>query len=318
MTRQPLWRSTPPAAFPVILGLLGLSLSWRGLGSAFGFTAAIGDLLLGIAVAMFIFFAASYLAKFIVRPGVLAEDLKSPPGRAGLSAISMGMIVLSAGLLPYGNVAHWVWWAGVLLHVAILTLVMNTLSKTPPEGRSPTPFQYLPFVGLITAPIAGVPLGYDMLSQALAYLSFIAFLVLTYQLAAKLLRGRPPQALRPPLVIFLAPLSLFGMAFGQFGPEIGFTVFYVLAWVAALVLLALARWITEAGFTPMWGALTFPITTFVNINLMAMGKGMGVIATTGAIAGTLIGTPLILYIAYRAMKMWAKRDLAKKTGAAVA
>lgn len=318
MNRQSLWRSTPAAIFPVILGLVGLSLLWRGVAVAFGLPLAIGDLLLGVSAALLLYFTLAYLIKLIARPGVLMEDLRAPPGRAGLSAASMAYLVLAAGLLPYGEVARWVWWFGVILHAVIVTFVVMAINKSPPEGRSATPFQYLPFVGLITTPLAGVALGYELLSQVFTYLSLVAFVVLTLQIGAKLMRTRPPAPLRPPFVIILAPLSLFGLAFGQFGAEIGFTVFYILTWVAAILLLVFSRWLTVAGFTPMWGSLTFPLATFTNINLAAINKGLGTIATTGAIAGALIATPMILFVAYKTFKMWAKRDLAKKTGAAVA
>lgn len=318
MKRQPLWRSTPPAIFPVILGLVGLSLAWRGLAQSFGLPMSIGDLLLGVTTALLAFFALSYAAKIVARPSVLMDDLKSPPGRAGLSAISMSLIVLSAGLLPYGEVARYVWWFGVILHVVIVVFVVKAVIKSPPEARSVTPFQLLPFVGLITAPIAGVSLGYTTLSQIFTYLSLVVLAVILVKLAAKFIRTRPPEPLRPSYAIILAPMGLFGMAFGQFGFEIIFSLFYILSWLVAITLLVFSTWLTKAGFTPLWGSFTFPLATFTNFNIMAMAKGFGLVATTGAIAGGLIATVLIFFISYKALKMWAKRDLAKKTGAAVA
>jgi len=318
MSRQPLWRSTPAAVFPVILGLVGLGYFWRGLGAAFGFTTAIGDILLGVAAAALFYFSLAYLAKFLARPGVLAEDLRAPPGRAGLSALSMAYIVLAAGLLQFGKLAEYVWWFGLLLNVVILVNVLSANRKTEPAARSATPFQYFTYAGLSTAPLAGVALGYPALSQILGYITLLVFVFITLKIGAKFLRTRPPAPLRPPFVMLLAPLGLFALAFGQFGPEILFLVLYILAWGVAIVLLFFARWLTIAGFTPIWGMLTFSLAVFTNMNLMAIGKGFGTIAITGAIAGALIGTPLILFIAFRVAKMWAKRDLAKKTGAAVA
>lgn len=318
MKRQPLWRSTPPAIFPVILGLVGLAHAWRGLGQNFGLSTGLGDLLLGVATALLLFFTLSYLAKLLARRGVLMEDLKSPPGRAGLSAISMSFIVLSVGLLPFGEVARYVWWFGIILHAVIVIFVVKAMAKSPPEARSVTPFQLLPFVGLSTTPLAGVPLGYVGLSQAFTYLSLAAFAVILFQMARKFIRTRPPAPLRPPFAIILAPLSLFGMAFAQFGPDAAFLVFYVAVWIAAMALLSFAKWLTAAGFTPIWGALTFPAATFTNINLVAMGKGLGLIATLGSIIGGVIATALIFYITYRALKMWAGQKLSQKTGAAVA
>ena len=318
MNRQPLWRSTPPAIFPIVIGLVGLSLSWRGLGQSFGVSTSLGDILLGGSSALLLFFTLSYLAKLVARPGVLMEDLKSPPGRAGLSAVSMAYIVLSAGLLPYGEVAHYVWWFGIILHAVILIFVVKAISKAPPEARSVTPFQLLPFVGLVTTPIAGVPLGYGLLSQIFVYITLVAFAVILFQLAVKFARTRPPAPLRPPYAIVVAPLCLFGISFGLFEVEIGFLVFYIAAWAYWLLLLVFAKWLTTAGFTPMWGSLAFPLATFTNINVMAISKGYGIVATTGAIAGGAISTALIFFVGYKVLKMWAKRDLAKKTGAAVA
>jgi len=318
MSRQPLWRSTPSAVFPAILGLVGLGLLWRGLAEAFGFTTAIGDIFLGVSAAALFYFSLAYLAKFLARPGVLAEDLRAPPGRAGLSALSMAYIVLAAGLLPFGLLAAYIWWFGLLLNAVILVYVLIADFKTRAGGRSATPFQYFTYAGLSTAPLAGVALGYSALSQALGYITLLVFVFISLKIGAKFLRSRPPAPLRPPLVMLLAPLGLFALAFGQFGPEILFLVFYILAWGVAIVLLVFARWLTIAGFTPIWGMLGFSLAVFTNMNLMAIDKGFGTIATTGAIAGALIGTPLILFIAFRVAKMWAKRDLAKKTGAAVA
>ena len=318
MSRQPIWRSTPPALFPVILGLVGLTHAWRGIGQSFGLPVALADILLGITVALLAFFTLSYLAKLVARPDVLMEDLKSPPGRAGLSAISMSFIVLAVAVMPFGEVARFIWWFGIILHVVIATFVVKAIAKAPPEGRSVTPFQLLPFVGLSTAPLAGVALGYVLLSQILTYISLIAFAVILFQLASKFIRTRPPEPMRPPYAIILAPLSLFGMAFGQFGPEPVFIVFYAAVWAYAIALLVFAKWLTKAGFTPMWGALTFPAATFTNINIMALAKGYGVVATTGTVAGGLIATALIFFITYKALKMWAGGKLAQKTGAAVA
>ena len=79
-----------------------------------------------------------------------------------------------------------------------------------------------------------------------------------------------------------------------------------------------AGWLTKGGWNPVWGSFTFPIATFTNLQIMAIGKGMGILATAGLVAGLLIGTPLILYIVWMSSKAWIRGELSKKTGAAVA
>jgi len=316
LTKQHLWRSTPPAIFPVTLGFMGLGLAWRNSANVLGIPEEIGDLLLGVSTAFFLFFAVSFIAKILARPSVVLEDLKVPPARAGVAAFPMAIMLLAAALLPLGMQVPLVWWTGVAVYYIATGLVAWSILKGDPEARKFSPFQYLAFVGPIVGPIAGIPLGYVTASFWLAIAALIPYIAITLGVGAKLLKVRPPQPLRPSLVIVLAPTSLFALAFGQLGIEWAYQLFYWAAWALALTMLFFALWLSKGGFTPIWGAFTFPLATFMNLQIMAITKGAGVVAVTGLVAAMLIGTPLILYVVYMSTKMWIKGDLAKKTGAA--
>jgi tellurite resistance protein len=318
LTKQNLWRSTPPAIFPVSLGFMGLALAWRNASGILPIPHEVGDLMLGVSTAFFLFFAISFVVKIIARPAVVLEDLKVPPARAGVAAFPMAIMLLAAALLPLGVQVPLVWWTGVGVYYIATGLVAWSILKGPPEARMFSPFQYLAFVGPIVGPIAGIPLGYVTASFWLAIAAMIPYIAITLGYGYKLTKARPPAPLRPSLVIVLAPTSLFALAFGQLEIEWAFTLFYWMAVALAVVMLFFAMWLTKGGFTPIWGSFTFPIATFINLNIYAVGKGMGVVASTGMIAGFLIGTPLILYVIWKASQMWIKGDLAKKTGAAVA
>jgi len=314
----PLWRSTPPAIFTVALGFLGLGLAWHKAALVLPVPTAPGDLLMGISTTFFGFFALSYLAKVVARPRVFYEDMKTPPARGGVSAIGMGLMVLAAVLFSFGWALPVLWWAGVVVQIIVSLLVLLRMSHDAPEIRAFNPFQYLTFVGLIVAPIGGVPLGYVQASFWLSMLSLVSFIVITIGYTIKLIRVRPPQPLRPALVIVLSPLSLFAMMFMQVNEGVAAQVFYWLSWAAALVLLALARWLTKGGWTPVWGAFTFPIAAFCSMHIMAFGINGSVVALAGIWLGLSVGTPLILFIVYRAAQAWIRGDLAKKSGAATA
>ncbi len=316
---QPLWRSTPPAIFPIALGFMGLGLAWRNVANVVPVPSFLGELILGVSAALFVFFAVSYLLKFIARPAVVLEDMKTPPGRAGVAAISMGLMILAAAMLPFGALANGIWWAGVILQVVVILLVTRVLMKMPPEARMVTPFQLLPYVGLIVAPIAGVALGHSLVVTIVSVFSFLAFLVIAITYGLKLTKVRPQQPLRPSLVIFLAPMSLFAITAALTGHDIIFTVFYWLAVDLAVVFLVISPWLTKGGWTPIWGALTFPVATFTSLQAIAVGRGGDTtVALTLMIAGLVIATGLILYVVYMAGKAWIRGDLSKKTGAATA
>lgn len=313
-----LWRQTPPAMFSNVLGLMGLAVAWRGIARIYPVPTQIGDVLLGIATAYLIFFGVSYTMKITVRPKALIEDMQTPPARAGITAFALAILVFTAGMLGLGIALPYVWLAGVMMLVALMILIGYKIYQDGAEHRTYSPFQYLTFVGLILCPLAGVGLGYEKLSFYVTVLSLIPFAIISYGVVRKLIIVRPPAPLRPALMIPLSPLSLFGTGFGMMGVHWAYVGFYWAAFIFALVLLSLALWLTEGGWNPVWGAFTFPIAAFVNTQIYAVEHGMGLIAKVGAIAGLLIGTPLILYIIYKASRAWIRGELAKKTGASTA
>lgn len=313
-----LWRRTPPSLFPICLALMALGLGWRNAAEYLPVAHEIGDLLLGFGSAYFLCVLAFYLTKLMARPAVIFEDMTTPPARAGVAAAAMSMMMLAAALLPFGISVPQVWWAGVILQIIASAVVCHAIWRDPPERRCFTPFQYLSFVGPIVGPIAGIPLGYVTESLLLTLAALVASTVITLGYARALWRKRPPVLLRPALVIFLAPNCLFATSFALLGFEWAFLLFYWICFAAALVFLVLVPWLIRGGWSPVWVAFTFPLAAFLNTQVLAIGQGIGLPAVIGAWAGLLIGTPVILAIAYRITLMWISGVLAEKTGAATA
>jgi len=318
LLKTPLWRRTPPAIFPVCLGFMGLGIAWRNAAEILPIPHEIGDLMLGFSTAFFLYFLVFYLAKLAARPNVLFEDMTLPPARAGVATLAMSMMLLAAALLPFDISVPQVWWTGVVLQIAATAIVMHAIWKEPPEERSFTPFMYVTFVGPVVGPLAGIPLGYIWESVVLALAAMVPFLIITVGYTLKLMRVRPNQPLRPALAIYLAPVSLFAQCFGLLGVEWAFWLFYYWGWVVALILLGLGPWLTEDGWTPIWGAFTFPIATFANVQVLAISMGATVAGPLGLWAALSVGTPLIFYIVYRSTMAWVTGELSEKSGAAIA
>lgn len=318
MTTRPLWINTPPAVFPVCLGLLGLGIGWRAASNIVPVAYDIGGLLLGLASAYFLFFLAFYLRKILKRPAVVFEDMRSAPARAGIAAAAMSMMMLAAAFLPFGIYVPQVWWTGVVLQIAASVVVCNAIWAEAPDDRQFSPFQYLTFVGPVVGPIAGIPLGYITESIILTFAALVAHVIITIGYGLHLWRTRPNVALRPSLVIFLAPNCLFAISFGLLGIDWLFYMFYWIANAVALVFVVLIPWICKGGWSPFWAAFTFPTAAFLNVQVMAVAKGEGIFATIGVYAGMAVATPLILIIAYRFVLMWVTGDLARVTESASA
>ncbi|MCB1359423.1 MAG: tellurium resistance protein [Maritimibacter sp.] len=315
----PRWRKTPPALFPPVLGLFGLATAWLRTPDAFGAPAGFGQLLSGAMVLIYLFTAGHYVAKAAVRPGVVAEDLKTLPGRAGLAALTMAGMLFALALIPYSPLlARVALVLAILGHVAVLALVIRNLITGPAEARKVTPVFHLTFVGLIVSPIPAAQLGWYGYAGAIFWLTLAAALVIWALSALQFARETPPAPLRPLLAIHLAPASLLGtvaMILGYSGLGLAFGAVAIALFA---VLVGSGRWITEAGFSPFWGAFTFPLAAFSSLMMILAGAGYGgVFKILGGLA-LVAATFLIPWIAVKVGQMWLKGGLAVKTNAAVA
>lgn len=317
--RPGLFRRTPPAVFPPIFGLFGLGLAWRRATEQFPVSSAVGDFILGATSILFLFAFVAYGAKFIMRPGVLGDDLKILPGRAGLAGMTLGGMLFAAALIPFSiPLAKAVLLVSVGVHTIIVAMVLRALLSGPSEARAVTPVWHLLFVGFIISPVAAVPLGYVSWSQGVLWFT-LAFAVFIWAMsAAQMLQKEMPAPLRPTLAIHLSPAALLGTVSYLLGyPSLGYA-FGILSILILTALVLRLRWITAAGFSPFWGAFTFPLAAFSTLMQImgAIGEGEAFQILGGI---TLVAASLIIpYITYRIMKLWAKGELAVKTNAAQA
>lgn len=309
-----LFRGTPPALFPPILGLFGLGLGWRAGAGDFALPPGLGEAILGAVSALYLFALAAYLRKLVARPAVLAEDLRILPGRAGLGAMVLCLYLLAAAWLPYGaGLARGVLWLGLLAHVALLAVLVRVLLSGPPEQRRVTPVWHLNFVGFILAAGPALALGMAGLAQTILWCALALALLIWGESARQFLRASVPAPLRPLLAIHLAPLAVIGTVAAGAGHD-GLAAGLAVAAGAVLTVLALAlRWLMAAGFSPFWGAFTFPLAATAGLWL-SLG---GVWRVPGGLA-LVAATLFIPWVAGRVLQLWAKGQLGPKTNAAVA
>lgn len=314
-----LFQRTPPAMFPPIFGLFGLGLAWRRAGESFAIPAEAADMLLGAVTLLYLFAVVAYLAKVVQRPGVFHEDLRILPGRAGLAAMMLSGMLLAATLVTFNTLlAQLVLGLALAGHVLLAGTLIRDLLSGPEEARVVTPVWHLSFVGFIISPLAALPLGWGMYNTVVFWATFAVAVAIWGISIRQFLKRDVPPPLRPLMAIHLAPASVLGTVAVLSGmPQVG-VGFGILAIVIFVGLLASARWLTTAGFSPLWGAFTFPLAAFSTLMqvlaLAGYGEVFRVIGGLSLVAATLIIPP----IAWKVMQMWMKGILAAKTNAAQA
>lgn len=313
--RKPkLFAKTPPAIFPVVLGLLGLGLALRKGLAVLGLPGGVVEAALGALLAFWAFATLALLAKIARRPGVLAEDLRVLPGRAGMAASSMSAMLAAAVLVPYApGLAYWLMALALLAHALLAGLVIWGLWQAPAEQRVVNPSWHLSFAGFIVAGIPALALGQTGLAQGLLWATLpVAALIWGISLA-QLIARIPPAPLRPLLAIHLSPAALFcSVAAGLEQPLLAQS-FAAFGAVILLALIVAARWVTQAGFSALWGSFTFPLAAYASalIGLSGMAGQAGLVLA-------LIALGVIPAIAWHVVKLWPTGKLAAKTNAAEA
>lgn len=308
------WRRTPPAIFPPIMGLFGLGLCWRRAAEAGMLPGAVGEMTLGAVTLLFLFAAFAYLAKLARRTAALVDDLRILPGRAGLAAMVLCVYLLSIALLPYWPVlARAVLFAGLVAHLGFVAVLVHVFVTGPAEQRRVSPVWHLSFVGFIIGGLAAALMGMEFL--ALFILAATAIMATTVWAISldQIVREGVPAPLRPLLAIHLSPAALLGMVAARLGLLSLAQIFAVLAALLLAVMVLRLRWLTQAGFSPMWGAFTFPLAAtgslWLGLGGVWLWPGMAVLAVT---------TAVIPAIAWGVLRMWASGQLAVRTNAATA
>ena len=305
---------TPPAIFPVILGLLGLGLALRQALAALQLPGGLVEAALGGLLVLWAFGWLALAVKIARRPGVLAEDMRVLPGRAGLAAASMGGMAAASVVLPYApGVALGLALVSLVLHGGLALLLLAMLVRLPGEIRVVNPAWHLSFVGFVVAAVPLANLGWTGLAAAILWATMAAAAAIWAASALQLARRIPPAPLRPLLAIHLAPAALFSTVAGLLGMgglAQGFALFGA---VILLALIGAGRWIAESGFSAMWGAFTFPLAAFASA-LVLLGGGYEI----AGLAVTLLALGAVPVIAWNVLKLWPGGKLAGKTNAAEA
>lgn len=263
----------PFPLFAVPMGFGGLGLGWREAGRALGAPAVIGESLLVTAAIIWGLVALLHVLRALRHPQALGGDLKHPVRSAFAGAISIGLMLVAGGAIPYAPaLAAWIWGVAVVLHLVVGVWLFRGLLKAPRDAAALTPPLLIPLVGNVVAPIFGAKLGFTGLSWMLFGVGIVLWASVQPLLLGRIFNGPPlPERLRPTLVIFLAPPAVSSVALAQltggFGP-VSLALFGYAAFLV-LVYLVMIRDFFRVPFAMSWWGLTFPTATFTVAAMLA-------------------------------------------------
>jgi tellurite resistance protein len=291
------------------MGLIGLSIAWDMAQAAFGMTLDMAGALRWFGLVLFLVILGMYLVKLALYRDAVVKELQHPIQLNFFPTISISMILLGVALLPsLPLVAALFWMVGSALHLLLTLYVVGVwIHHDRFEINHINPAWFIPIVGNVLVPIAGVPLGYLELSWFFFSIGMLFWLMLFTIILYRMLFHQPlPDRLMPTLFIMIAPpaagfiayAELAGLAEGGGLDGFARVLYYSSLFLTLLLLTQVGRFVRLHYFISWW-AYSFPLAA-VTIATLIMFEVTGLLAFA-VIGWTLLSlvTLVVIFLLYR-------------------
>lgn len=302
-SRAPL-RHLAPGWYAMVMGLTGLSLAWHAAVPLLGEGAGAGAVVIGaLAALVFAVLAGAGVWRLRRHPEAWAEDLRHPVRHVFVAAIPISLILLATAAIAAGldgPLIEGLWWLGALAQLSVTAWVLSRWWRVGALAGSLwaglTPALFIPIVGNVLVPMAGVPLGRPEWSAAQFGIGLLFWPVVQVLLLVRVAhQGVWPDRLLPTNFIFIAPPAVVGLSLLRFGvPTLVVWALWGVALFSLLWMLPLLRRIAALPFgMPHWG-MSFPLAalTALTLRLAPSGPlstlGIALLAATSLLIAALV------------------------------
>lgn len=298
----------PVALFASVMGMSGLTLGWLKAGTE-GWTVAnpIGLALAVITTTLLAVLLLAYGIKAMTQRAAVVAEARHPVKLNFFAAIPIGLILVAtvwSGNHP--GLAEPIWWVGIAaMLMATLFTMSSWINHTHYQIGHLNPAWFIPVVGNILVPIAGMRLGYVEISWFFFSVGLVFWIILTALVMNRLIfHDALPERMRPTLFILLAPpavgfvsyLSLNGMTLDALARVLYFTALFL----ALLLTTNAVKFLKLPFFISGW-AYSFPIAA-MTVASFEMGQLSGLFGYT-ALAWALLTTlsVVVLYLIHKTL-----------------
>ena len=272
-------QNMPVSFFAMVMGRVGLTIDWEKASELFQFNVAIYSTLLIQSVLVFIILSGLYLYKAINFKQAILQEWSNPVKMNFVPAVSISLLLFSVAFLPVSMDASKILWSiGTILHMVISMMVINSwLHHEKYEIHHINPAWFIPAVGNVIVPLAGVPLGYPELSWFFFSIGITFWLILMVIVFNRIIFHMPlPEKLLPTLFILIAPPAVGFLSYIKLSGELDAfaQILYNFALFLTILLLSQLPRFIRLPFFLSWWAYSFPLAA-MSIASMVMGQHSG-------------------------------------------
>jgi tellurite resistance protein len=257
-----------------------LALAWRKAHAVLGVPEGIGCALTLWATALFSVLALIYLAKVLRHWPAVQHEFAHPVRINFFPAFSISLLLLAVAFTEQQpGLATGLWSVGALLHLGFTITVMSSwIHHTRYDIKHANPAWFIPVVGNVIVPVAGVTLAPLEISWFFFSIGLVFWLVLMTIVMYRLFFHEPlPERLTPTLFILIAPPAVGFIAWVKLNGGNIDAFARILYYVALFLTLLLAsnalRFFRVRFFLSAW-AYSFPLAA-MTIATLVMAESLG-------------------------------------------
>ncbi len=267
----------PVSFFAMVMGMSGLTLAWEKSHHVLQMPAYISQALLLFTVGLFLLLAGFYLVKLLRYRSAVLQELGHPIKLSFFPTISISMILLGiCTLQAYPAISFALWAVGSAVHLIFTLYVMQVwMHHEHFEFHHINPAWFIPIVGNILIPIAGVPHGYVEISTFFFSIGLLFWIVLLGIIFNRVIFHQPlPAKLLPTLFILIAPPAIGFISYVKLNGDLDIfaRVLYYSALFLTLLLLTQIPRFTKLQFFLSWWAYSFPMAAITIATMLMYQK----------------------------------------------
>ena len=267
-----------PGWFVLVMGWSGLAMAWFRAAPLVGDNAPlIGQAAASLAGLIFLSLLVAMALRVARHPAAVQADLRHPVKHAFVAALPISLLLL--GTLTVTAVdatavlGPILWWLGSLGELGATVWVLARWLRAKEQGGlqwpAVTPVLFIPVVGNVIVPLAGIPMGFGAWAAAQFAIGLFLWPTLLVLLMARMAMAGPlPGRMTGTLFIMAAPPSVIGLCFLQWelSPAVAWGAWGIALFSILWALTQLSTLRQQPFGIPHWG-MSFPLAAFAALSL---------------------------------------------------
>ncbi|MCW8934626.1 MAG: SLAC1 anion channel family protein [Gammaproteobacteria bacterium] len=263
----------PVSFFSMVMGMAGLTIAWQKMQQVLAIDLSINTVLISVITLVFIILVFMYLTKIIIYREQVINELNNPVKLNFFPAISISLLLLSVAYLPFEtSISEALWITGSIMHLMFTLYIVNAwIHHSHFQIQHANPAWFIPAVGNVIVPIAGVPLGYIDVSWFFFSIGMLFWVILLTIIFYRLMFHNPMhEKLMPTLFILIAPPAVGFIAYIRLTADLDSfaRILYFSGLFLTLLLLVQAKRFLDLKFYLSWWAYSFPIAAITIASIL--------------------------------------------------